>query len=130
MDCVCRLGSLGNSGSATTGDGGPNCGCKLSRFLFLCPLCVFKQSFSSSCHPPLFLCLILSYYSGARVFERIPVHEFHIFCSHTEWNWFSLLCSNGGKLWGRSAEKLNSKLISMFRMRVGGLGRLYPRCID
>ena len=78
MDCVCRLGSLGNSGSATTGDGGPNCGCKLSRFLFLCPLYVFKQSFSSSCHPPLFLCLILSYYSGARVFERIPVHEFHI----------------------------------------------------
>ena len=47
------------------------------------------------------------------------MHEFYIFCSNTEWNGLLSLCSNSETFWGKSADKLNSKLISMFMMRVG-----------
>ena len=79
-------------------------------FFFSCPLYFFPHSFSSSYSLPLFHCVIsILLFPCESVWEKILMHEFPIFYSHTEWNMFSSVTNT--LLWWRACyQKLNYKL--------------------
>ena len=54
--------------------------------LFSCPLCLFPLSFLSPYLLLFLFVLFQSCRSHTQVFGRTLVREFHIFYSHTEWN--------------------------------------------
>ena len=100
-----RLSLLGNSAAAL----GSN---DVGTLFFFFSCCAFFNF--NSFLPAFLLCFFAifhSYCSHLPVFGKTLVHEFHIFYSHTEWNFFLFVLLGLTLFWLSSAIKLNNIII-------------------